>query len=116
MMKLEDFVKETIEQLVSGVQSSRKKYSGAGADIVPKEVELTKTTGVLGTLPHTRIPVFAVEFDVAVTASESSASEGGAGVFVAGLAIGGKAKGSTTDSMVSRVRFVVPVTYPPPKK
>lgn len=53
-----------------------------------------------------------VDFDVAVTTVESEQSKGGAGIFVAGLGLGGQIRSDAQNTVVSRIKFSVPIALP----
>jgi hypothetical protein len=55
---------------------------------------------------------FAVNFDIAVTVTESDAKEGGGKIAVFSTSIGGRLKSQNEQSTVSRISFAVPVIYP----
>ncbi|MFQ5805827.1 MAG: trypco2 family protein, partial [Phycisphaerae bacterium] len=50
-----------------------------------------------------------VEFDVALTVSESNEKSGGAGVNVVGVRLGGDVRGTTEHSTTHRIKFSIPV-------
>ena len=53
-----------------------------------------------------------IQFDVAVSASEDTATAGGVGIVLAAIALGAKAQSREGTSTVSRIRFSVPVSLP----
>jgi len=53
-----------------------------------------------------------IEFDVAITASDTSSVEGGAGISIAPLRLGGSGTSESQQQSVSRVKFFVPLTLP----
>ncbi len=97
-MKLQEFVNETLREIIAGVNEAQDyaKDNNATINVGP----------VMGT------PINEVEFDVAVTATEGSEAHGGVGVFVAGLGLGAKGKRDASNGSVSRVKFSIPVCLP----
>ena len=54
-----------------------------------------------------------INFDVAVTTTDTGEKKGGAGIFVAGVfGIGGQGSATNTNSQVSRIQFAVSVHLP----
>ncbi len=98
-MKLQEFVSETLKEVIAGVREAQAYARDNGAQI--------------SVSPHRGYrPIKEVEFDVAVTSTDTSETQAGAGVFVAVLGIGAKGKSDTSDSCVSRIRFSVPIALP----
>jgi hypothetical protein len=107
-MNLQEFVSESLNQITEGVASAKKNHGDyvapelSGGDDRPK--------GQLVTMGWK--PAFLVEFDVAVTASESSSAGGGGGLKVLSVvSLEGGGKRSIENSSVSRVKFSVPIVY-----
>ena len=119
-MNLEEFVKISLEQIISGVKKAQestklpnKHHSEAdrinpaimySADSAPKGKYFATTQRNL---------VHFVEFDVAVSADSSTEAKGGFSLKVAGLGgVEADAGGSEKESSISRVKFSVPVQLP----
>ncbi len=110
MLKLKDFITESLTQIVEGIREAQKQTAETGALINP----------VVGVSSEGRIAYvddrhnqFAqrVEFDVAVGATEERKAAGKVGVLwvVAGGVEGEKTSGTET---ASRIRFGVYVAFP----
>jgi len=99
-MKLEDFISETLNQIVAGVKTAQEHTKGTGAKINPSH-------GRPSTNPQP------VDFDVAVTTTEGTNKKGGLGVFVYGIGIGAQGAKDISNQSISRIRFQVPVQLPP---
>lgn len=54
-----------------------------------------------------------VEFDVAVTATQSDQAQGGIGLVAGVFGAGVKGKTGSENSQVSRIKFTVPIVLPP---
>ena len=109
-MELKDFIKGTLAELIDAVIESQEYVKGKGAEINPYEygkVERTKTGN--DTL------IYKVDFDIAVTVTDSSGAKGGIGVFVAGLGIGTKGETAESNIAQNRIKFQIPVSFPPSK-
>jgi hypothetical protein len=114
-MKIHEFITESLKEVAEGVTQAQAK---ANAIVNPgrlDEVDQTapgrsdkflianKTMGRLAQV---------VDFDLAVTVSEESTREGGAGLMVVGIGLGIKGKKNISTSSVSRIKFSIPVVLP----
>ena len=114
-MQLDDFVFETIKQIVNGVSRAKKHCDQEGSKVNPENI-MVRTKG------GTNDPIFCdsktgqlidrVEFDVAVTTTEGKQDKAGVGIFVGPIGLGAQGQSRTEDQSMSRVRFTVPVQYP----
>jgi hypothetical protein len=113
-MDLKDFVKESLVQIASGVKESQEAVRDAGGYVCPAiRIASEKTDNSQITfLPDGR-NIFLVDFDIAVTVSESTNTDAGARLKVASFGdIGGGVVGSTGSAATNRVTFKVPVVLP----
>jgi len=99
-MKLQDFVAETLNEIVVGVKKAQASAVEQGAMINPLHI-----------LPG-NARFREVDFDVAVTTSEGTEKERGLGVFVGSLGAGAKGKTDVSNVTVNRITFSVPVLLP----
>jgi hypothetical protein len=119
MLNLEEFIAQSLIQIVNGVAESQKRVAELGGKINPTGYVI-QPSGQLnwhkeGYGTDSEIGQV-VEFDVAVVAGENKDIQGGMGVFVAGVTIGYKAEKANENSSVSRVKFSVPLFLPQQKK
>lgn len=112
-MDLKSFVAETLVQIVEGVADAQKRIRelDVGAAVNPNSIADTSKDKLGVATP--------VEFDVAVTVTDESASKTGAGSTVGFLSVVSAkvdAKAEASDSVrneaVSRVQFVVRLAQP----
>jgi hypothetical protein len=126
-MNLEDFVRDTLVQIVNGVVAAGKATADSGAKLSPANIIVLTSNGV----PHPVVNVSApahphvemIDFDVAVYATEGGGVQGGGGLKVATLfELSGQKKSEFSSGSESRIRFKIPVvlpatgTTPPPRK
>jgi len=108
-MKLQDFVSETLEQIIHGVKEAQGEAKKDGATISPDSHLSYDNKRYLfyggGLVEH-------VEFDVAVTTSEGKETKAGLGIFVVGIGVGAGGKSDASSVSVSRIKFSVPVALP----
>ena len=100
-MKLQEFVKETLIQVIEGVRNAQGMLSEKDGAINPRALSLSGPIHNGRELQH-------VDFDVAVTVIEESGVSGRISVF----GIGAKGGASEENSTVSRIKFKVPVGLP----
>jgi len=103
-MTLQEFVSDTLFQIVEGVESAR----GSNQKIAPTVVDKNDNLKVQ---PVSNGTAFIVDFVVAVTVSRKTegSAKGGVQVFVFEAGVDGAA--STEHTTVSRIKFQVPVTF-----
>jgi hypothetical protein len=109
MMKLDEFIAETINQIVDGVVASQEHAKKKGAYV---NAPLTFDGGVYHLSSASITEPQKIEFDIAVTTEESTDAKIGVGIFVAGLGIGSQAKTGSGGMEVSRIRFTIPLILP----
>ena len=112
-MKLEQFVEESLKQIISGVSKAKEHGEKHGAHVNPVKAAFNSNSQNVVYCTETGIPLQQVEFDIAVTVSESSsiASEGSTGV--GDITVSGQSSENTsTNSSASRIKFTVPVRLP----
>jgi len=110
-MKLQEFVSETLKEIIAGVKEAQKYAELEGAWISPRMFSPAKSeVRYFAEKDHATIEQ--IEFDVAVTSTEGSATEAGAGIFVAAIGLGVKGKSDTSSSSISRIKFSIPLGLP----
>lgn len=117
-MELQYFLSETLKQIIKGIQDAQEfvEKGGQGAKVNPRGITALKSEHGRPQ-PHdinTKLPIERVEFDVAITASDSVEKSGGGGLRVWALNVGGKAGTSSENTTISRVRFGVSIVLPDP--
>ena len=114
-MDIKDFIKESLQQIVDGITEANTALEAKGASI--------PTTGVAGdgvwwTLvkegkdQHTK-HAMRIDFDLAVTVSQSDNLKAGGGISIASLANAGAASENISQSeAVSRIKYTIPLQLP----
>jgi len=114
-MELKEFVSQTLLQIIEGVKVAQENTKQHGAKINPvltyTEMGTFRTPMVTPTSNITS-PVFLVDFDVAIIATEGEGIKGGGGLNVAAIRIGAQGESSSSNTQQSRVKFIVPITLP----
>lgn len=111
-MKLQEFLSETLREVIAGVKNAQTYAAENGAEVNPAAATKQPGRRLVPGSSGGFVAVQEIEFDVAVTSTDTSETQAGAGIFVAALGIGVKDKSDTLNSCVSRIRFSVPIVLP----
>ncbi len=111
-MELKDFVSETLRQVLGGIKEAQSFASEHGGKIMPERIAFRTDQGLQLWDKNDGTPIHMIEFDVAVTTTEGTATKGGIGVFVGAIGLGSQGQSNASNQSVSRIKFSVPVQYP----
>jgi hypothetical protein len=111
-MKLEDFVSETLRQIISGVKQAQAFAKDQGGQVVPPNMVFRTSEGVQLFDSRDGTPIEQIQFDVAVTTTEGTSTKGGIGVFVGPLGLGSAGQSNASNQSLSRISFSVPIIFP----
>lgn len=117
VIDLKTFVAQTLIQIVEGVQEADKSLGGDGLIVNPtlqRALYNNKTSTHGGKLHETNRTGMAqmIDFDVAITASDSSAKEAGGGIGIYVVKAGVSHNSASQQQSVSHVKFFVPLALP----
>lgn len=118
LIQLDDFVSAVLIQIIRGIKDAQKNIHSNTESINPSNLHVSED-GIYYLGPSSKSGMSntpqLIDFDIAVTASESAQSESKVGAFITvlGATIQGKSDAST--SAVSRIKFSVPVQFPTQK-
>lgn len=109
-MELSFFIEETLMQIVKGVKSAREKAKEYGASVSPPLI----FEGNANKVPYVQLGqrfmhINHVDFDVALTSSDSEENKTGIGVWLGSIGIGGQEKTDTKNVSFTNIKFSVPV-------
>ena len=104
-ISLQEFVTETLNQVIRGVAEAKPDAEKHRAEVNPQ------MRGVPRTDSRGRL-IQEIEFDVAVTTSDATKTKGGIGIVVGPLALGSAGQSDAMNQSVSRIRFSVPISLP----
>ena len=118
-MKLDEFIEMTLIQIIGGVRKAQQATKephkvGSEADSINPDLMYSADSAPKGKYYASvdRNLIHFVDFDVAVTADTSTEVKGGAGLRVAGIGLGAGVQEANQNSVVSRIRFQVPIKLP----
>jgi hypothetical protein len=114
-MNIQEFIKETLTQIANGASDVNESLAEVGAYVPSKCI---KGEGVIirheGDMPQN---VVMVDFDIALTVSQSKSTSGGGGISIASIVKTGVQKeGNTENQEVNRIKFSVPLVLPDDKR
>jgi len=109
-MDIKDFIETSLTQIVEGVNSANTKLKETGAIISSKNVRALREGTTLNSITGDLVNL--IEFDVAVTVNEIDTANGGVGIKIAGINIGGKLQNESANQTISRIKFSLPLTLP----
>lgn len=111
-MELKQFVAESIKQIIDGVNEAREYADANGAMVNPRRWGWNHSNVQAKYDRKTGAAIETIEFDVAVTAAEGTATKGGIGVFMGAVNLGSQGQSENSQSSVSRLKFSVPIVLP----
>ena len=117
-MELKDFVKETLVQVIGGIVEAQNviRSTGLSAEIAPQLRNNRETLEKQGkSISNSGHVAHQLDFDIAVTVSEKTQTQGGIAIAIAGvIGLGGHGKSEAGDVTASRIKFSVPIVFPYP--
>lgn len=118
-MKLNEFIETSLIQIIEGIKKAQKTTKepdkvGTEANNINPDIMYSADNAPKGKYYATvdRNLVHFVDFDVAVTTDTTSEVKGDAGLRVAGIGIGAGVQEASQNSVVSRIKFQVPIKLP----
>jgi len=111
-MELQEFITESITQIIKGTKDAQEKLKDLGVIISP-QLSFTTFLNKRDDLSNSQSGnAIIIEFDIALSTSKSNEKTGKAGLVVASVGIGGHFKKSNTNNTISKIKFPIPITLP----
>lgn len=110
-MKLDDFVSETLKQIIKGVVAAQVYGNTQNAKVNPITARFHSKTEGYAYCQETGVPLQKVTFDVAVTVTEEQTTANN-GESVGSISVTSASSNSSQNSSISRIQFEVPVLLP----
>jgi hypothetical protein len=112
-MNLQEFVAESLSQIILGVKQAQSSVASTGAQVAPLMRTTIDKDSIGQAEGNAGQPVYTVDFDIAVMATEGKGTKGGIGVVVGSIGLGSQGQSESKNSHESRIRFKVPLLLPP---
>ncbi len=113
-MKLQDFIKTALTEIVVGVGRASELAGEHGGKVGSMELSgYVKDNKVM--TDGTGMPVTTVEFDTALAEASSKDTKGGIGVYLGAVGLGSQGASHGEESTHSRIKFTVPIVLPDAK-
>jgi len=108
IISLKDFISQTLTQLVEGIKDAQGNVEDLGGSVNPKGS--LHLSGSSATIQHKETSRMGseVEFELAVTGSDTAKGDGKLGIWV----LAGSISKSLETGYVNKIRFSVPVIFP----
>jgi len=111
-MKLEDFISESITQIINGVEKAQKIAETKGAKVHPNTLLFNSSSGNSFIDEITDRPAQNIDFDISITTKEEEGTSGKLGVFVSVFKAGLEGKEGIENLTSNRIKFSVPIVLP----
>ena len=112
-MNLDQFVTESLLQIINGVNAAKEKAPKSLINPAPRGDTSLDNLHQQGYTPSEDGKLIQqVEFDVAVTAVVGTETKGGIGIMVAGIGLGTRGQTDKSNTSISRLKFKVPIALP----
>ena len=116
-VKLEDFISQSLIQIINGVKAAQAHAKEHNAEIISNRMNTINSssgsTVYMDQNEYIYPQVFqSIEFDIAVTASSHGGIKGGMGIVIPVIGIGYNATKTNENSSISRIKFSIPIVLP----
>ena len=111
IMELQEFVEESLKQIITGISNVAEYAKEHGAEINPYQHEWNYGQGLYFD-KQSGCALTPVEFDIAVTVHDEKKTKGGIGISIAQIALGSQGESAKQNERISRMKFSIPVVFP----
>lgn len=110
-MQLDEFIKESLTQIMNGVIDAQKESVGKKYVINPYT---RKKSDVIGNVmfDFSLKDKMSIDYEIILTNNTSNKNKGGIGVFLGGVGIGGQNDSTNENNNLTKVKFPIPVVFP----
>lgn len=112
-MDIKDFIKESLLQIVDGISETNEALKEKGAYIPTRMVVGEGVWGTIDKETNTTRHFMRVDFDLAVTVTQSDKIKAGGGLSIASvLNAGASSEDSSKNEEISRIKYTIPIALP----
>lgn len=116
-MDIKEFVAGALTQLVQGLNDAQGEIMKAGGSVNPPVLETDQRRLIFCNNTESGKTIIAeIEFDIALTVTQSEGNKAAIGVFTALIGAGAQTQAESVGQNTSRIKFSVPVLFPRPKR
>jgi hypothetical protein len=110
---ISEFISQTLTQITKAVSASQAEVRELGGFISPAAITFPGAGTPFGEVPVTQQQVFLVEFDIAVTATDTTGTNAAAKLqIVSFIKLDAGGNSAASHETVSRIKFRVPLALP----
>lgn len=117
-MKLDEFIFESIKQVIDGIEKAQDYAQSKGAKVTGENLGFVGAKNGAGIVYYDNSSgevVEKIDFDVAITTKEGDKTKAGAGLFVGPFSFGASGESGNENGSISRLKFSVPLHLPKQK-
>lgn len=112
-MKLDQYVEETIKQIITGISEAQKFGKQNGTEVNPASGTFNHNNSTGLFCLKTGTPIQQIEFDIVVSVSEGNSTTDSPELTVGSLTASGNSHSTeTTNNSTNRIKFSIPVLLP----
>jgi hypothetical protein len=113
-MELQQFISGSIKQIIDGIIEAQEYAASKKTRVNPTSQINISNSKDITIDANTSEYVQLIDFDLAITTSESDKAKVGAGIYVVGIGLGSQLQADISSGSISRLKFTVPII--PPKQ
>jgi hypothetical protein len=117
-MELKEFISQTLVQIAEGISEANEQLSASDAVVNPPNVSVSNSSSnpLYGTIKKdfesTFTPVQKIDFDISVTATKGSGTNGGIKIGIGTISLGSEGRSENENQANNRIKFSVPMVMP----
>ena len=117
-MELKEFISQTLVQVAEGISEANQQLQNSDAVVNPPNVSVSRSSDsqVYGTIKRNYqsefTPVQKIDFDVSVTATKGTETNGGIKIGIGTIGLGSEGRSENENQASNRIKFSVPMVMP----
>ena len=112
-MKLDQYVEETIKQVISGIGAAKEYGDKNNAQVNPASATFRSENSTIIYCAATGVPIQQIEFDIVVSVTDGNSTTESPEITVGAVSSSqGSQTSETTNSSTNRIKFSIPVLLP----
>lgn len=111
-MELKQFVTDSLVQIFEGVDAAQQEIGDSGQICPVVRKDSIRDANTIPALSNDGQPIEYFDFDVAVKIDDSNEVGAKVGISIASFNFGGSGKTVSSEGVVSKIKFRIPVVFP----